>query len=218
MPLLLALAALSFAPPQPVLFPRNVCSRHGAATCIDDLAAPAVELWDAYNAALVAHPLPTKAITAGVIIGAGDAAAQLFEHRGDNFDVARVLRWAVFGLVLQGPWNHFFYQLLDNALPPTPSPFTLTTLEKVGAPPHTPTPHPLPAIQRQAYPHLPHDTSFFRLRRPGRRCTRDSWWAPLRPRPVIVVNTHSRKWRGSLCGARRVHNKLRTRRTHQHSK
>jgi peroxisomal membrane protein 2 len=39
---------------------------------------------------------------------------------------------AVFGLVLQGPWNHFFYLLLDGALPPTPDPFTLTTLGKVG--------------------------------------------------------------------------------------
>ena len=34
--------------------------------------------------------------------------------------------------MLQGPWNHAFYQLLDSALPPTPDPFTLTTLEKVG--------------------------------------------------------------------------------------
>ena len=39
---------------------------------------------------------------------------------------------AVFGLVLQGPWNHAFYLLLDAALPPTPDPVTLVTLEKVG--------------------------------------------------------------------------------------
>ena len=32
----------------------------------------------------------------------------------------------------QGPWNHAFYLLLDGALPPTPDPFTLTTLGKVG--------------------------------------------------------------------------------------
>ena len=45
--------------------------------------------------------------------------------------MVRYLRWAVFGLVLQGPWNHAFYLLLDGALPPTPDPFTITTLEKV---------------------------------------------------------------------------------------
>ena len=90
--------------------------------------------WSAYNAALVSDPLITKAITAGVIIGAGDAAAQQIERSrtGEDFDVTRYLRWAIFGLVLQGPWNHAFYLLLDAALPPTPDPFTLTTLEKVG--------------------------------------------------------------------------------------
>jgi peroxisomal membrane protein 2 len=29
--------------------------------------------------------------------------------------------------VLQAPWNHFYYQILDGALPPTPEPFTPTT-------------------------------------------------------------------------------------------
>lgn len=91
--------------------------------------------WAAYNVELVTHPLVTKAITAGVIIGAGDATAQQIERSKSGeggFDVARYLRWAIFGLVLQGPWNHAFYLLLDSALPPTPDPFTLTTLEKVG--------------------------------------------------------------------------------------
>merc|ERR1719331_1382989 len=90
-------------------------------------------VWAGYLGALEQAPLLTKAITAGVIIGAGDSTAQLIETDQDaDFDWARSLRWAVFGLVLQGPWNHFFYQLLDGALPPTPDPFTLTTLEKVG--------------------------------------------------------------------------------------
>ena len=87
-------------------------------------------LWGSYLGALEQAPLVTKAITAGVIIGAGDSTAQLIETDEDaDFDFARSLRWAVFGLVLQGPWNHFFYQLLDGALPPTPDPFTLRTLE-----------------------------------------------------------------------------------------
>ena len=95
--------------------------------------APA-ELWTDYLGLLETAPLVTKACTAGVIIGSGDAAAQIFESSktGNSFDVTRALRWAVFGLVLQGPWNHFFYLLLDGAIPPTPDPFTVTTLEKVG--------------------------------------------------------------------------------------
>merc|ERR1711924_546439 len=64
----------------------------------------------------------------------GDAAAQTVENAqtGGEFDFVRYLRWAFFGLVLQGPWNHAFYLLLDGALPPTPDPFTVVTLEKVG--------------------------------------------------------------------------------------
>merc|ERR1719424_84083 len=91
-------------------------------------------LWTDYLGLLQTAPLTTKAITAGVIIGAGDATAQLLEKRDSDeaFDVARALRWAFFGLVLQGPWNHAFYLQLDAALPPTPDPFTITTLEKVG--------------------------------------------------------------------------------------
>jgi len=91
------------------------------------------EIWSSYLNLLAVAPLPTKAVTAGVIIGAGDCAAQLIEGVTDKkeFELARALRWAFFGLVLQGPWNHAFYLLLDGALPPTPDPWTVTTLQKV---------------------------------------------------------------------------------------
>ena len=97
------------------------------------MLAPA-ELWPAYLDLLDTAPLTTKALTACTIIGSADCFAQLLEKRNteEEFDAMRALRWAVFGLVLQGPWNHFFYLLLDGALPPTPDPFTITTLEKVG--------------------------------------------------------------------------------------
>jgi len=93
-----------------------------------------VDPWSSYNAALEGAPLLTKAVTAGVIIGAGDAAAQQLERTktGEPFDPARYLRWSLFGLLLQGPWNHAFYLLLDAALPPTVEPFSLVTFEKVG--------------------------------------------------------------------------------------
>ena len=92
--------------------------------------------WAAYNAALVDPntALITKSITAGVIIGAGDAAAQVVEtsKSGDDFDFARYVRWAVFGLVLQGPWNHFWYLTLEGLPFPPADAFSLVTLEKVG--------------------------------------------------------------------------------------
>lgn len=48
-----------------------------------------------------------------------------------SVDWARVGRFALFGLVLQAPWNHFYYLLLDGVLPPTPDPWTATTAIKV---------------------------------------------------------------------------------------
>eukprot|EP00967_Tisochrysis_lutea_P110018 scaffold171653_cov29-Tisochrysis_lutea.AAC.2 len=132
--LALSVGLLALSPRAPLLRPPRAAARAGdGAQALDGSLAPSLsELWGSYNQALVTSPLVTKAITAGVIIGAGDTAAQLIESRGARFDGARALRWAAFGLLLQGPWNHFFYQLLDGSLPPTPSPFTLVTLEKVG--------------------------------------------------------------------------------------
>lgn len=101
-------------------------------------------LWPAYLGLLEnpATALPTKAVTAGIIIGAGDTVAQLLESSsssGDDaeaeaagFDAARSARWAAFGFFLQAPWNHFYYLALDGALPPTADPFTTTTVAKVA--------------------------------------------------------------------------------------
>ena len=135
MALLLALtAATSWAPsagPRPAL--RTHAARASIRNSDASMLAPA-ELWPAYLDLLDTAPLTTKALTACTIIGSADCFAQLLEKRNteEEFDAMRALRWAVFGLVLQGPWNHFFYLLLDGALPPTPDPFTITTLEKVG--------------------------------------------------------------------------------------
>merc|ERR1711966_399662 len=106
------------------------------------------EVWSSYLTALEADPLLVKSVTAGVILGAADLTGQAIqqaitidtdnssesgdESASNGVDFARFARFAFFGLVLQGPWNHFFYLLLDGALPPTPDPFTLRTLEKVG--------------------------------------------------------------------------------------
>jgi len=97
-----------------------------------------VELWDNYNLALESHPLIVKSVTAGVILGSADLVGQAVEsYRKGNteeqasVDILRALRFATFGLVLQAPWNHFYYLLLDGQIPPTEEPFTVTNGLKV---------------------------------------------------------------------------------------
>jgi peroxisomal membrane protein 2 len=92
------------------------------------------EAWSAYNTALEADPLVVKSVTAGVILGAADLAGQAFQNfrkeegeEASPVDVARAARFAIFGLVLQAPWNHFYYNILDGVLPPTANPFSVTT-------------------------------------------------------------------------------------------
>jgi len=108
------------------------------------------EAWTAYNDALNANPLLIKSITASVVLGAADIAGQAIEveqkktalaegggtldggeESSAQLDIARTVRFAFFGLVLQAPWNHFYYLLLDGAIPPTEDPFTPTTGIKV---------------------------------------------------------------------------------------
>lgn len=87
------------------------------------------DAWTSYLAALETAPLLTKCVTATCIIGAGDAAAQAIE--GD-IDPARVARWGLFGLVLQAPWNHYYQNAIEAALPSTVDPWTARTALKVG--------------------------------------------------------------------------------------
>ena len=96
----------------------------------------AVNAWASYNVALEQDPLLTKSVTAGVILGAADLAGQVLENNlkdeDKDIDIARFVRFAFFGFILQAPWNHFYYQLLDGALPPTQDPLTATTGIKVA--------------------------------------------------------------------------------------
>ena len=95
-----------------------------------------VEAWQAYNSALESDPLLVKSITACGILGSADLTGQAIERskKGDenaDIDVMRTIRFAIFGLVLQAPWYHFYYQYLDGVLPPTEDPWTATTGIKV---------------------------------------------------------------------------------------
>ncbi|GKY98517.1 hypothetical protein MPSEU_000808800 [Mayamaea pseudoterrestris] len=97
-----------------------------------------VEAWDAYNDALQTSPLVVKSVTACVLLGAADLTGQVLEQKlqgntddETSTDWARAARFAFFGLVLQAPWNHFYYEQLDSAIPPTTEPFTATNGVKV---------------------------------------------------------------------------------------
>ena len=91
--------------------------------------------WESYLNALETDPLLVKSVTAGVILGAADLAGQAIQSTTDEdaegVDIARFARFAFFGFILQAPWNHAYYLLLDGALPPTEDPFTATTGVKV---------------------------------------------------------------------------------------
>eukprot|EP00977_Amphora_coffeiformis_P024263 scaffold15248_cov146-Amphora_coffeaeformis.AAC.3 len=72
------------------------------------VVSPVVEAWDSYNAALAAHPLAVKSVTASVILGAADLSGQALEaskqqqdEEETSIDWARAARFSVFGLVLQ---------------------------------------------------------------------------------------------------------------------
>lgn len=129
--LLFSSAANAFAPVvQSSLSNRASPSSLKAAEFTDSIAGA----WDSYNQALEASPLLVKSVTASVILGAADFTGQQLEKQSQpdkELDLGRVARFAFFGLVLQAPWNHFYYTLLDGALPPTPDPLTATTGIKV---------------------------------------------------------------------------------------
>mmetsp|Transcript_33605 Transcript_33605/g.68217 ORF Transcript_33605/g.68217 Transcript_33605/m.68217 type:complete len:274 (-) Transcript_33605:3230-4051(-) len=127
-------------------------SSSSSSTCLHlaELSGGITEVWNSYLDALEANPLLVKSITAGVILGAADLSGQALQqaiatnnddasttselstnNNSNSVDIARFLRFAFFGFILQAPWNHFYYQILDGALPPTEDPFTSTTAIKV---------------------------------------------------------------------------------------
>lgn len=115
------------------------------------------DLWPSYQQALAAQPLLTKSITAGILIPIGDTMAQIIEQsriqqttnaeidddglqniqEGDItekkilLDFARIARFAIFGLTLQAPWNHYYFQFVDTFVPSPPTIFSPITVGKV---------------------------------------------------------------------------------------
>jgi peroxisomal membrane protein 2 len=98
-----------------------------------------LRLWKWYESELHSRPMLTKSVTAATLVGCGDLAGQCIElflssHTG-NFlmiDWWRFARFAALGFFLQSPITHYYYLVLDDKLPPTPSPWTATTFIKLA--------------------------------------------------------------------------------------
>jgi len=139
----------SFVPPSPSL--KRVPPKHRSLSLgfVSDFT-------QAYNEVLISHPVLTKSITAGIILGLADVTTQTISSRmmvssikseseqdapllaadtlkgGEAFSFPRFLRFVSLGALLIAPWNHYYYSVLDAAIPPTDNPFSATNLAKVG--------------------------------------------------------------------------------------
>ena len=88
--------------------------------------------WRQYERSIDESPLLTKAVTSCVLVGFGNVASQCLGPRSPaGFSAADAGRFFLMGAVLHAPVTHYYYHALDTALPPTRSPWTLTTLAKL---------------------------------------------------------------------------------------
>ncbi|KAF8935089.1 hypothetical protein EDD21DRAFT_377129 [Dissophora ornata] len=83
-----------------------------------------------YTRALANYPIPTQAVTTGMLFGTGDLMAQfLIEHKAatataptsgsmvqSQWDMARTARMAIFGAGFAGPVLHHWYKFLDRTI------------------------------------------------------------------------------------------------------
>ncbi|CAN7057966.1 hypothetical protein IGI04_015354 [Brassica rapa subsp. trilocularis] len=72
----------------------------------------AKDAWRKYLIQLQAHPLRTKAITAGVLAGCSDAIAQKIAGV-KKIQFRRLFLLMLYGLCYGGPFAHYFHKLMD---------------------------------------------------------------------------------------------------------
>ncbi|KAJ3691528.1 hypothetical protein LUZ61_020692 [Rhynchospora tenuis] len=77
---------------------------------MSDIASKA---WAGYLKSLDRHPLPTKAVTAGVLTGLSDAIAQKLSGN-KHLQITRLLTMFLTGALYMGPFDHFLHKLLDR--------------------------------------------------------------------------------------------------------
>jgi len=81
--------------------------------------------WSRYSQLLERHPLPTKALTSGILCGAGDASCQLLEklsprkdgEEAPTFDAGRTTRFTLVGAAVLAPTLHVWYSRLNSLFP-----------------------------------------------------------------------------------------------------
>lgn len=101
--------------------------------CSMSLAA----LWKWYTLQIEDRPLVTKAITAGTLVSMGNYASQCLPMLYHNGGIPPSIHWYqtfeffLMGVLLQAPVTHYYYLVLDDLLPPTPSPWTFVTFVKL---------------------------------------------------------------------------------------
>ena len=73
-------------------------------------------VWAAYQRALRARPLGTKALTAAAVQGGSDVLAQLLTRCGPGaaLDLRKALKMAAFGLLWGGPSIHYWQRFMEE--------------------------------------------------------------------------------------------------------
>lgn len=88
-------------------------------------------LWGSYQRSVETNPLVTKACTSFFGFVIGDVLAQRLT--GSTFSILRCLRLGTYGLTLDGPLGHLWYQVLDKTVWPNDSQSNKAVLAKTAA-------------------------------------------------------------------------------------
>ena len=88
-------------------------------------------LWGSYQRSVETNPLVTKACTSFFGFVIGDLLAQRLT--GGPFSILRCLRLGTYGLALDGPLGHLWYQVLDKTVWPNDSQSNKAVLAKTAA-------------------------------------------------------------------------------------
>ena len=88
-------------------------------------------IWGNYQRSVETNPMTTKACTSFFGFVIGDILAQRLT--GSTFSVLRCLRLGTYGLALDGPLGHLWYQVLDKTVWPKESQSNKAVLAKTAA-------------------------------------------------------------------------------------
>lgn len=99
-----------------------------SASTLRDVLLPVL---DSYQRALREHPVATKAVTSLVGFAIGDRIAQSIGS-STSFDVLRFVRMSLYGVMIDGPVGHYFYQFLDTKIYPNDPKCTQAVLAKTA--------------------------------------------------------------------------------------